>query len=200
MILSFDIGIKNLAYCIMYKDETILETNINNIKIIDWDIIQLIEDGIKCKGVSLNIITEVLYTKLRDIFLDYDITEVLLENQPVLKNPVMKSIQMILYSYFQYDKIIMGRDITNIKLINASNKLKLGKHLKEINESENILKIKVKYTKNKKLAILYTNHFLKERLIVDEYDKFNNIFNNHKKKDDLSDAFLQGLYYIENKK
>ena len=143
MILSFDIGIKNLAYCIMYKDETILETNINNIKIIDWDIIQLIEDGIKCKGVSLNIITEVLYTKLRDIFLDYDITEVLLENQPVLKNPVMKSIQMILYSYFQYDKIIMGRDITNIKLINASNKLKLGKHLKEINESENILKIKV---------------------------------------------------------
>jgi hypothetical protein len=200
MILSFDIGIKNLAYCIMYKDETILETNINNIKIIDWDIIQLIEDGIKCKGVSLNIITEVLYTKLRDIFLDYDITEVLLENQPVLKNPVMKSIQMILYSYFQYDKIIMGRDITNIKLINASNKLKLGKHLKEINESENILKIKVKYTKNKKLAILYTNHFLKERLIVDEYDKFNNIFNNHKKKDDLSDAYLQGLYYIENKK
>ena len=106
---------------------------------------------------------------------------------------------MILYSYFQYDKIIMGREISTIKLINASNKLKLGKHLKEINNTESILNIKTKYSKNKKLAILYTNHFLKERLITDDYEKFNNIFNEHKKKDDLADAFLQGLYYIENK-
>ena len=27
--LSFDVGIKNLAYCIMYKDNTILENNQN---------------------------------------------------------------------------------------------------------------------------------------------------------------------------
>lgn len=197
MILSFDIGIKNLAYCIMFKDDNI--NNKTNIKIIRWNIIQLIEDHVKCKGISLDTITKVLYVKLRDIFLDYDITEVLLENQPVLKNPVMKSIQMILYSYFQYEKIIMGREISTIKLINASNKLKLGKHLKEINNTESILKIKTKYSKNKKLAILYTNHFLKERLITDDYEKFNNIFNEHNKKDDLADAFLQGLYYIENK-
>ena len=51
--------------------------------------IQLIEDGVKCKGVSLDTITNVLYNKLQEIFLDHDITEVLLENQPVLKNPVM---------------------------------------------------------------------------------------------------------------
>ena len=205
MILSFDIGIKNLAYCIMFKDDNVDNVNnktnnkTNNIKIIRWDIIQLIEDHVKCKGIPLDTITKVLYVKLRDIFLEYDITEVLLENQPVLKNPIMKSIQKILYSYFQYDKIIMGREISTIKLINASNKLKLGKHLKEINNTESILKIKTKYSKNKKLAILYTNHFLKERLITDDYEKFNNIFNEHKKKDDLADAFLQGLYYIENK-
>ena len=59
MILSFDIGIKNLAYCLMYKDSNIQNTN--NIKIIKWDIIQLIEDGVKCKGVSLDTITQVLY-------------------------------------------------------------------------------------------------------------------------------------------
>lgn len=195
MILSFDIGIKNLAYCLMYKDNTI--DNNNNIKIIDWDIIQLIEDGVKCKGVSLDEITNVLYNKLQEIFLDYDITEVLLENQPVLKNPVMKSIQIILYSFFQYEKVLMGRDINLIKFINASNKLKLGKNLSEINNSEDIVKIKSKYTKNKKLAIIYTNHFLQERLIEEDYIKYNEIFNKHKKKDDLSDAFLQGLYYIQ---
>ena len=195
MILSFDIGIKNLAYCLMYKDNAI--DNNNNIKVIDWGIIQLIEDGVKCKEVSLDTITNVLYNKLQEIFINHDITEVLLENQPVLKNPVMKSIQIILYSFFQYEKVIMGRDINLIKFINASNKLKLGKNLSEINNSEDIINIKSKYTKNKKLAIIYTNYFLKDRLIVEDYEKYNDIFNNHKKKDDLADAFLQGLYYIE---
>ena len=198
MILSFDIGIKNLSYCVMYKDETYDSINKNNIKIVDWGIIQLIEDGVKCKGVPLDKITTTLYNKLHNIFIDYDISKVLLENQPVLKNPVMKSIQMIIYGYFAYEKNIMGREIEYIKLINASNKLKLGKNLKEINNSEDILKIKSKYTRNKKLAIIYTNHFLKERLIVEDYEKYNDIFNNHKKKDDLADAFLQGLYFIEN--
>ena len=199
MILSFDIGIKNLSYCILYKDDKYDSINKNNIKIIDWGIIQLIEDGIKCKNVPLDKITSILYNKLHDKFIDYDITKVLLENQPVLKNPLMKSIQMIIYGYFGYEKNIMGRELEDIKLINASNKLKLGKNLKDINNSEDILKIKSKYTKNKKLAIIYTNHFLKERLIVEDYEKYNDIFNNHKKKDDLADAFLQGLYYIENK-
>ena len=198
MILSFDIGIKNLSYCVMYKDETYDSINKNNIKIFDWGIIQLIEDEVKCKGVPLDKITKVLYDILYNKFIEYDITKVLLENQPVLKNPVMKSIQMIIYGYFSYEKNIMGREIENIKLINASNKLKLGKNLQDINNSEDILKIKSKYTRNKKLAILYTNHFLKQRLIVEDYDKYNDIFNNHKKKDDLADAFLQGLYFIEN--
>ena len=198
MILSFDIGIKNLSYCVMYKDETYDSINKNNIKIVDWGIIQLIEDGVKCKGVPLDKITTTLYNKLHNIFIDYDISKVLLENQPVLKNPVMKSIQMIIYGYFAYEKNIMGREIEYIKLINASNKLKLGRNLKEINNSEDILKIKSKYTRNKKLAIIYTNYFLKERLIVEDHEKYNDIFNNHKKKDDLADAFLQGLYFIEN--
>ena len=198
MIISFDIGIKNLSYCVLYKDTSIDSINKNNIKIYDWGIIQLIDDGTKCKGIPLDKITKILYEKLDAKFRNYEITNVLLENQPVLKNPLMKSIQMIIYSFFSYEQIIMGRDIELIKLINASNKLKLGKNLTEINNSEDILKIKTKYSRNKKLAIIYTNHFLKERLIVEDYEKFNEIFNNHKKKDDLADAFLQGLYFIEN--
>tara|TARA_E500000178_G_scaffold352697_1_gene416713 strand:+ start:1294 stop:1845 length:552 start_codon:yes stop_codon:yes gene_type:complete len=183
----------------MYKSN--LNRNINDIKIIDWGIIQLIDDDIKCKTVPLETITEILYNKLHDKFINYDIDTILLENQPVLKNPLMKSIQMIIYGYFNYEKHIMGRNIESIKLINASNKLKLGKKLKDFNNSvdvQEINKINSKYTKNKKLAIIYTNHFLKQRLIEEDYEKYNTIFNDHKKKDDLSDAFLQGLYFIEH--
>jgi hypothetical protein len=196
MILSFDIGIKNLGYCILYQDKTI--NNDKNLIIHKWGIINILEEHEKCKNVSLDEISNRMYQKLQEEFLEENITEVLLENQPVLKNPVMKSIQIMILGFFKYESVILGRDIINIKLINASNKLKLGKHLTEFNESDDILKIKTKYNRNKKLAILYTNYFLEKRIHKD-YDKLNKLFNENKKKDDLSDAFLQGLYYIEKK-
>ena len=195
MILSFDIGIKNLAYCILYKDLTI--SNEKNLIIHKWGIINILEDNEKCKDISLDEIGTRMYKRLQDEFLEENITEVLLENQPVLKNPVMKSIQILIMGFFKYESVILGREIKLIKLINASNKLKLGKKLIQFNESEDILKIKSKYNRNKKLAILYTNYFLEKELYSD-YNKYSTLFNEHKKKDDLSDAFLQGLYYIKN--
>ena len=195
MILSFDIGIKNLGYCILYKDLSI--NNEKNLIIHKWGIINILEDNEKCKDISLDEIATRMYKRLQDEFLEENITEVLLENQPVLKNPVMKSIQILIMGFFKYESIILGREIKLIKLINASNKLKLGKKLIQFNESEDILKIKTKYNRNKKLAILYTNYFLEKELYSD-YNKYNTLFNEHKKKDDLSDAFLQGLYYIKN--
>ena len=189
MIISFDIGIKNLAYCILFKNEN------NLITIEKWDIIKLLEDHEKCKQVPLDEITTRLYNKLNDELEDFEITEVLLENQPVLKNPVMKSIQMVIYGFFQYQRILLGREIQTIKLINASNKLKIGKNFHEINNKEYIINIKNKYNRNKKLAIEYTNKLLKEKL-CENYEELSDYFNNNKKKDDLSDAFLQGLYYI----
>lgn len=188
MILSFDIGIKNLGYCIMYKNED------KTITIKKWDIIKLLEDNEKCKGFPLNEITKRMYTRLNNELENYNITEILLENQPCLKNPVMKSIQMIIYGYFQYQTILLGRKIESIKMINASNKLKVGKDLHEINNKESITRIKNKYTRNKKLAIEYTNWFLINR--VKNYEELYENFNNNKKRDDLADAFLQGLYYI----
>ena len=195
MILSFDIGIKNLAYCILYKDLTI--NNEKKLIIYKWGIINILEDNEKCKDISLDEIGTRMYKRLQDEFLEENIKEVLLENQPVLKNPVMKSIQILIMGFFKYESVILGREIKLIKLINASNKLKLGKKLIQFNESEDILKIKSKYNRNKKLAILYTNYFLEKELYSD-YNKYNTLFNEHKKKDDLSDAFLQGLYYIKN--
>ena len=57
-----------------------------------------------------------------------DVDVVIIENQPALKNPVMKTVQMLLYSYF----LIKGYNqqmnpIKNIEMINARNKLKVYK-------------------------------------------------------------------------
>ena len=167
----------------------------NEINIIRWDIINLVKDNEKCKNISLDEITNRLYKSLNSHFYSYKITEVLLENQPVLKNPVMKSIQMIIFSFFQYQKILLNREINLIKLINASNKLKIGKTFTEINNNEDILKIKTKYMRNKKLAILYTYKVLDEK--IDNSENYIKFFNDSKKKDDLSDAILQAIYHIK---
>ena len=190
MLLSFDIGIKNLAYCILNYNT---EDN-SDITIIKWNIIPLLDKNEKCKGFPLDELTKRMYEHLNKEFYSYDIDIVLLENQPVLKNPVMKSVQMILFSYFQYQKIMLNREIKLIKFINAGNKLKVGRNFNEINYNAEINAIKSKYTRNKKFAILYTDKILIDRL---KDNKNNEYFNKHKKKDDLADAFLQAIYYID---
>ena len=55
-----------------------------------------------------------------------DVNECIIENQPVLKNPKMKSIQMMVYSYFLINGICNSDSSTEeLEMINARNKLKV---------------------------------------------------------------------------
>lgn len=201
-ILSWDVGIYNLSYCILEKNEN------EDPKIIGWDIVNLVDNEIMKK--DRNLIFENIPRKLNEIpeLLNVDI--VIIENQPCLKNPQMKSIQMILYSYFLILGKVIGSEkttsyIDKIEFCSASNKLKIydgpeiileeKKSRKKINNDindDNIIKksSSVKYADKKKLAIEHAKYYLEKNI---DYKVF---FNEHKKKDDLSDSFLQGLYYI----
>ena len=216
-ILSWDVGIYNLSYCILEKN------NDDDIKIIGWDIINLVDNELMKKNI--NLLFENIPKKLYEIpeLLNVDI--VIIENQPSLKNPKMKSIQMILYSYF----IILGKIIGNgekttsyidkIDFCSASNKLKvydgpeiniisknkdikkksktIETELETISDIETELETKKKkktitYSDKKKLAILHAQYYLQY-----QDSKYLEFFNSHKKKDDLSDSFLQGLYWYK---
>lgn len=126
---------------------------------------------------------------------------VLLENQPVLKNPTMKSIQMFLFSYF----IIKGIQVDTspckqIKCYSANQKLDLHKIVTDSDELNNILSklkgLKNQYSRNKKLAILLVEYILNHcgtntnELLI--------FFKEHKKRDDLADSFLMTLHYLES--
>ena len=131
-------------------------------------------------------ISQLCVSKLRDIDLS-DINHVLIENQPALKNPVMKSIQMIVYTFFIMDGVMKDNSsIETIHMVNARNKLKVYKGPPvECNK-------KGKYAQNKYLSVEYTKEMIKE-----DEDKFIELFDESKKKDDLADAYLQGIYWIE---
>jgi len=97
-VVSFDIGIKNLAFCDVSMIESDTSDSISYM-IHDW---QVLDISIGDKKHDINKVIEVILTKLDALFSSklglYD--AILIENQPVLKNPVMKSIQMIIFTYF----------------------------------------------------------------------------------------------------
>lgn len=212
LLIGWDVGIKNLSYCLV-------EYNDNNYVIKDWNIIDLRHDNEekqevinssnsntevkvktkekKCSKISLKDLSRNLYKKLEENSSFSNFDYVIIENQPVLKNPTMKSIQMILYSYFSF-KSLGIENFKDLLLMNASNKLKVYKGDVDSEEMEKINKLKSKYSRNKKLSILHTNLLLKEH----EYNSKNwcEFFNKNKKKDDLADSFLMILYYLKKNK
>ena len=84
----------------------------------------------------------------------------------------------------------MKDSIKDIQMINARNKLKAYKGPKIQCD------IKETYKRNKYLAIKYTDIMIREN---DKIDKaYHVLYDSSKKKDDLSDAYLQGIYFIDN--
>jgi hypothetical protein len=121
-------------------------------------------------------------------------TIILLENQPVLKNPTMKSMQMFLYSYYLM-KIMEKDDIANKKLhcYCASKKLDMITYLPEEEQTRIntfIETVNNPYQKNKKMSIMMVEVLLKDNAIWSEF------FKSHPKQDDLADSLLMTLHYF----
>ena len=196
--ISFDIGIKNLALCILERTE-------EQIQVLDWRIISLADKKKDIKGIDD--IAERIYMEMDNIigFLKEkgidEIDYVLIENQPSNLNGMMKSIQFIIYCYFSllkyWDKII-----ENVVLVNAGLKTKTHDFKPEIqvkmDETVKDAKKNVKgfrrdkYKMNKQTSIEICRNYIKDDVDLCE------IFDNNKKKDDLCDACLQAVAFIRS--
>ena len=255
-VIAWDIGLKNLSYCILQKTNTkkedigetnkkedIGETTKHDYKIIDWEVINLypeeVETIYKCVGVTgkkqicgkkakykydisieekcnyyckthnpsdkttveIKKAKQILknknpfeYAKRIKYELDKrpcvrDVDAVIIENQPALVNPIMKTVQIIILSYFSFNSCSENPFI--VQNINAKRKEKLPEEDKDWENSEykkqyltRIEKIKNKYSRRKLLCFYYANMCLETSPLM------KNFLLNHKKKDDLTDSFL----------
>lgn len=209
-ILSWDVGIINLAYCK-------IKFTHDNFEILNWDIINLRKSSPLCCHVNKNKLCKAKATHIDNINLYYcqkhtpkksiklskptiydsthelmreldliepllsDVDEILIENQPSFKNPIMKSMSIILYTTLYYK---LRKNI--IKFISPSKKLLVNK-----NKTKDVLeKIdkKKSYSTTKKLGIAYCYC-----LLSDSDKKYLNEKQN--KKDDYADSFLQAFRY-----
>ena len=132
----------------------------------------------KSSEVDLVVLGINLMKQFDFIFKPYHIQKVIIENQisPIANR--MKTIQGMIAQYF-----IMNH-IQDIHFISSFNKLKLW-----VNK-------KTTYNERKKISVLIVKQLLNNN---NNIHKWENIFVSHKKKDDLADSFLQGLWYLHDK-
>uniref|UniRef100_A0A6C0I9Q6 Mitochondrial resolvase Ydc2 catalytic domain-containing protein n=1 Tax=viral metagenome TaxID=1070528 RepID=A0A6C0I9Q6_9ZZZZ len=173
-ILSFDVGVVNLAYCIF---------DTSNCKILHWEVISL-ENHNDYNKIYINLIKQL---DLRKHLLD--VNQVIIEKQPSF-NPKMRIISGCLQTYFIIRGIvdIPESGIKCVKFFSPKHKLKCYNGPELVLDSV----VKSKYSRTKKMGVLICRSKLKEYLETSENTK---LFENSKKKDDLSDCYLQAITY-----
>lgn len=180
ILASFDIGIVNMAYCILDGE-----------RIVKWEIISL------CNGTEIqNTVDLVKKLDERPEILDADV--ILLERQLSI-NPKMRVMAEAVRGYL----IIRGLvDKTKaFKMINYSSKHKLNCYngampSNLIPDEDHLMDTTVSgkskmYRFRKKQSVYHC-----EKLIEKQDQWARDLFKGSKKKDDLADAYLQGLSYI----
>ncbi len=233
-VISWDIGLKNLSYCILQDSKLDGPVTKHGHTILDWEVINLYAEENKiypccgltkkkkicgkkskyyeesdkyyCKTHRSNNSQEIKKPKKaknkhpfeyatrikkeldkRPHLIDVD--AVIIENQPALVNPIMKTVQMIIFSYFSFKHSPETPFV--VKNINAKRKEKLPLEDKDWENSafknqylERIQKIKSVYSKRKFLCFYYS------KLCLETSPEMQDFLSNHEKKDDLTDSFL----------
>lgn len=174
-------------YGIKYEPKT---KKVDIINLINSHINITYFETIECKrsadvdlfNIGLNIKTK--FNKLfeNEVKSNFAIDYVIIENQIGPLAIRMKTIQGMIVQYF----IMSNLNVKHIEFISASNKLK-----------DCDIKDKCKYSDRKKIGISKCLELITTDFRFSEHVDY---FNKHKKKDDLSDSFLQGIWFINNKK
>ena len=145
--------------------------------------------------IDINQLGISLFQELNKLKVDITLPDIiLLENQPVLKNPTMKSMQMFLYSYYLMN-ILDTNTIASKKLqcYCAIKKLDMIKYLPDTEQTRIntfIDTVNNPYQKNKKMSIMMVE------VLLQGNTKWLDFFKSHPKQDDLADSLLMTLHYF----
>ncbi len=174
-IISFDIGIKNMAYChasIINKELVLKNLNKTDLNISKKANSQMIID------TTLEFLENLIHNELQ---LDPSIPLVILVESQMTS--IMKCIQTTIHTFFKCIGKYEGYQINTYSL-SPKHKLSFMENYQGDNN----------YKNNKINAISFTKELLENKY---KNNDFLDIYNSTKKKDDISDAFLMVIYYYE---
>jgi hypothetical protein len=174
-IISFDIGIKNMAYChasIINKELVLKNLNKTDLNISKKANSQMIID------TTLEFLENLIHNELQ---LDPSVPLVILVESQMTS--IMKCIQTTIHTFFKCIGKYEGYQINTYSL-SPKHKLSFMENYQGDNN----------YKNNKINAISFTKELLENKY---KNNDFLDIYNSTKKKDDISDAFLMVIYYYE---
>ena len=137
-------------------------------------------EPIKAESVSLIVLGRNIRKIFDEKFAEYSIDTVIIENQISPLASRMKTLQGMLAQYF------IMKNVSKIEFISASNKLRNfpeGQH--------------VTYSERKKRSIEITGNLINNNPTISDQHQY---FAKSRKKDDLADSFLQGIWYLQEYK
>ena len=131
-----------------------------------------------------------LFNKLDNLFSGYNFKHILVEHQPSKARERIKEVANAIFDYFimSHELYNCYQSLENLREVDAKNKL-------TVYEGSPIsCKLKGQYARNKFYAGVYCSKIISSQSDQSDWLKY---FESHKKKDDLADCFLQGLWYLK---
>jgi len=202
-IISLDIGIRNLSVCVLSNED---HEDQEDQEPLAWSLLPLLDDDVKVKQASLDQLSQTLYQRLDELCLTALKNQaedknkdkrlvILLENQPCMKAPLMKTIQVMIFSYFQMLRHVGQLDQLecSVHLVSAQMKTKAALHPFTLPET-----LLTAYKKRKWESVQYTKAYLNSPEF--HFQSGKSLFESQKKKDDLADAFLQACAWLKTQK
>ncbi|KAG1668418.1 hypothetical protein FOA52_015947, partial [Chlamydomonas sp. UWO 241] len=158
-------------------------------RVLAWVVIDVTEfEGSGEGGRPVSVVRSVLRALHSDpMFSDPDEWDVVLvENQPWLKNPSMKTVQVAINAFFElYIQQRGANDQKHVVLVNARNKV------------NDIVSKKSTYKERKRASVEACTAMLDA---MDGAEEAREALKNSKKKDDLCDEFMQANWYCCNQR
>lgn len=179
-VLSFDVGTKHLAMCELVTEES-------NFTICKWTVETCVPDESNVNEMSINdiapLFAQYATPKVKEwLRPDVIVDAVYIENQPMGLRGSARNLKTKVLSHILQCLLMVERPSLKVHFINPS--LKLKDMVRDGPSS---------YYANKKFAASKTLELIKsENCLNQNYCK--SMYETYKKKDDLADAFLQGLY------
>lgn len=172
--LVFDVGIKNLSFIDFTFDKS-------NYCLNRWECVSIVNSDVPLKKIGIGGLTDAMLECLGKYFTEDEKWKggIYIENQPASLNGMMKTLSVVIYTFFKMRQ-------KNVFFMNACNKLKCER-------AKLVAKTKMTYTERKKLAIRLALEYI-EDIVPEKKDWFVKL----KKADDYADTLLYSMYIIEN--
>lgn len=181
-VLAFDVGIKNMAFCLMRNGEGKEERTVRRPE-LTFEVLDLQKFSIGEWGTSQQKLVLTMCNKLNDMVYEKTPDYIVVETQ-MASCSTLRILQFALQSYFH------GRySAVPVRFQEGEHKLKMCDQ-DALNEAKR--SGKNKYRTNKKFALLQAKADL-------EHTCWHSAVADTKKADDIADAYLHALFFLKHR-